>query len=203
MEIDRAKEIIRTLADGRDPATGEQFPPNSPYQQADTVRALFMAVDALDNSARRARRQALRPGGVPGSPDLSGRSPEGRRPIDPNRPKIGASWSPEEEQQLRDAFAAHKPIPAIAAAHGRTQGAITARLVKLGLIEAPATNRVDQPPSPIRPNRLPSEASAQEGPTRHGVAPEQSRVPSDSSAPRPAPTAPRELTPAEKTDFPF
>ena len=50
MEHDRAKEILRTLADGRDPATGEQFPPNSPYQRADTVRALCMAVDALDNN---------------------------------------------------------------------------------------------------------------------------------------------------------
>lgn len=148
MKADRAKEIIRSLADGRDPATGEQFPPNSPYQQADTVRALFMAVDALDNAARRARRQALRPEGAP------------QRPIDPNRPKIGASWSPEEEQQLRDAFTAHKPILEIAAAHGRTQGAITARLVKLGLIEAPASSRVGHsslpnviPSSPIRPNR--------------------------------------------------
>jgi hypothetical protein len=196
METPKAAEIIRALADGRDPVTGEQFPPNSPYQQADTVRALFLAVDALDNSARRARRQALRPEGAP------------QRPIDPNRPKIGASWSPEEEQQLRDAFAAHKPIPEIAAAHGRTQGAITARLVKLGLIEAPATNHASHgnrpaglPPSPIRQNRLPSEASAQEGPTRHGVAPERSRVPSDSSAPRPTP--PRELTQAEKDDLPF
>jgi hypothetical protein len=42
MDHDRAKEIIRSLADGRDPATGEQFPPDSPYQQAHTVRALFM-----------------------------------------------------------------------------------------------------------------------------------------------------------------
>ena len=62
MDIAKAKEIIRSLADGRDPATGEQFPPNSPYQQADTVRALFMALDAIDNAAR---RQANRPEGAP------------------------------------------------------------------------------------------------------------------------------------------
>jgi len=63
------------------------------------------------------------------------------RPVDPNRPKIGASWSPEEKQQLRNEFAAYKPFPDIAHAHGRTVGAITARLVKLGLTAAPATNR--------------------------------------------------------------
>jgi len=40
MELDRAKEIIKALADGVDPYTGERFPADSPYQQADTVRAL-------------------------------------------------------------------------------------------------------------------------------------------------------------------
>lgn len=47
MDIAQAKDIIRSLADGRDPATREQFPPNSPHQQADTVRALFMTQEAL------------------------------------------------------------------------------------------------------------------------------------------------------------
>lgn len=122
METPRAVEIIRSLADGRDPATGELFPPGSPYQQADTVRALFMALEALE---RRSRVRA-------------------DRPVDPNRPKMGASWTPEEEQQLRDGFAAHKPIPELATAHGRTVGAITARLVKLGLIEASPMNRAGQ-----------------------------------------------------------
>ena len=178
MERERAADILRSLADGRDPATGEQFPPNSPYQQADTVRALFLAVDALDNSARRARRQAARSERAAG-PNMSGQE---RRPVDPNRPKLGTAWTAEEEAQLRQEFAAHKPIPEIAAAHGRTHGAITARLIKLGLIDAPATNRAGLPPHPIRPNR----------PT-----------PSDSPTPRPAPQMPRELTEKEKEDFPF
>jgi hypothetical protein len=122
MESQKAAEIIRALADGRDPATGEPFPPGSPYQQADTVRALFVALEALE---RRGRTRA-------------------ERPVDPNRPKVGANWTPEEEQQLRDGFAAHKPIPELATAHGRTVGAITARLVKLGLIEDNPMNRAGQ-----------------------------------------------------------
>ena len=137
MEPARAKEILRSLADGRDPATGQPFPPNSPYQQADTARALFMALEAMEQGGR--TRAA--------------------HPADPNKPKAGGQWSPEEEQQLRDAFTARKPIPAIAAAHGRTAGAITGRLMKLGLIENTFANRASQgnrpagqPPAPIRPN---------------------------------------------------
>ncbi len=102
--------------------TGEPFPPGSPYQQADTVRALFVALEAME---RRGRVRA-------------------ERPLDPNRPKVGANWTPEEEQQLRDGFAAHKPIPDLATMHGRTVGAITARLVKLGLIENNPLNRAGQ-----------------------------------------------------------
>ena len=143
MQPDRAREILRSLADGRDPVTGEQFPPNSPYQQADTVRALYMALEALSSFASSASSREKSP-----------------RRVDPNRPKAGGAWSPEEEQQLRDAFAVNKPIPEIAAAHGRTTGAITARLVKLGLLDPSAADHpgmprrsATTPPSPIRQNR--------------------------------------------------
>jgi hypothetical protein len=113
METQKAEEIIRALADGRDPATGETFPPDSPYQQADTVRALFVALEVLK------RQKHVRV----------------QRSSDPNRPKMGTPWTPDEEQQLRDGFAAQKTVPELAAAHGRTTIAITSRLVKMGLIE--------------------------------------------------------------------
>ena len=47
METDTALRILRVLSDGIDPVTGEVFPPESPYQRADTIRALLKAVDAL------------------------------------------------------------------------------------------------------------------------------------------------------------
>ena len=168
METTRAIEIIRALADGRDPVTDMKLPPESPYQQADTVRALCLALEALD-----------RPGLSRRSQDLSRRNPaeaEGRRPIDPNRPKAGGRWSPEEDQQLRDAFAARQPIRDMAQAHGRTTGAINSRLVKLGLIEPDPRHRPGQgnrPPSPI-PQILPER-----------------------------PTMPPELTEEEKKRLPF
>jgi uncharacterized coiled-coil protein SlyX len=46
VELDRAKEIIQSLADGVDPYTGERFPTDGPYQRSDTVSALFVALEA-------------------------------------------------------------------------------------------------------------------------------------------------------------
>jgi len=127
MQLDRAKEIIQALADGVDPYTGEHFPADGPYQRADTVRALYTLLEAAE----------------------SGKKPP--KPVDPNKPRAGGKWTDEEEQRLRAAFAAQKPIDDVAKDHGRTPGAITARLLKLGLIEDNPSNRAGQgnrPPAP-------------------------------------------------------
>ena len=120
MELERAKEIIQALADGVDPYTGDRFPADGPYQRADTVRALYTILEAAE----------------------SGTKP--KKPVDPNKPRAGGKWTEEEEQRLRDAFHARKPFADIAKDHGRTQGAITARLVKLGLVEDNPSNRAGQ-----------------------------------------------------------
>jgi len=49
-------------------------------------------------------------------------------------PRHGLSWSAAEDDRLRAAFEAGDAIAAIASAHERKIGAITARLVRLGLI---------------------------------------------------------------------
>jgi hypothetical protein len=171
METDRAKEIIRSLADGRDPATRQPFPPDSPYQQADTVRALYVALEALERGGR-------------------ARAP---KPVDPNKPKMGAAWTPEEEQQLRSAFASHKPVQELAATHGRTQGAITARLMRMGLIEDTGSNRPGQGNRPTM--GLPGRKT--DGMDR-GPMHQNPTMPPD----RPV-TPPRALTQAEIDDLPF
>lgn len=142
MELDRAKEIIQALADGVDPYTGERFPADGPYQRADTVRALYTALEALEKPKRI-------------------RNP---RPVDPNKPRAGGPWSPEEEDRLRAAYTAHKPIPEIATDHGRTPGAITARLVKLGLIEDNPANRAGQGNRPPPGTTEPAPPTSQPGP---------------------------------------
>ncbi len=42
MDVDQAIVIVQKLADGVDPTTGERFPAESAYQNADTVRALHL-----------------------------------------------------------------------------------------------------------------------------------------------------------------
>lgn len=50
MDYNTALKIIQTLSDDVDPVTGEVFPADSPYQNAQTVRALFTAIDAIGSS---------------------------------------------------------------------------------------------------------------------------------------------------------
>jgi len=107
MDIESAKTIIQQLADGVDPYSGERFPSGSPYQQADTVRALHLALEALT----KLRRSTARKTGP------------------------GRGWTEDEEQELLREFDDKLDVEEIAAKHERTKGAIWARLEKLGRIQ--------------------------------------------------------------------
>ncbi len=107
MEPDRAIEIIQSLADGVDPFSGERSPSGSPYQQADTVRALHLALEGLT----KLRRSTSRKTGP------------------------GRAWTEDEEQELLREFDAKVDVEEIAAKHERTKSAIWARLEKLGRIQ--------------------------------------------------------------------
>jgi len=52
METEKAIDVLRALADGIDPDTGEVMPSDSPYQQASTVRALYAALAALSQQEK-------------------------------------------------------------------------------------------------------------------------------------------------------
>ncbi len=69
MDHDEALTILKHLSDGNDPETGKPFPPDSPYQRPDVIRALFHAVRELENSpASEARRCDPGTGSLPESP---------------------------------------------------------------------------------------------------------------------------------------
>lgn len=113
METETAIDVLRALADGIDPSTGEVMPSDSPYQQANTVRALYAALAALDRQEK-----------------LNGR----KRRLPQN---AGKPWSVGEDDQVAAAYDRGESVPAIAETHERTVGAIHSRLVKLGKISDP------------------------------------------------------------------
>lgn len=119
MHLERATEILRLLADGYDPFTGETLPASSPYQNADTVRALFLALKALESQARKEARKE--------------RSPS----------QAGRAWAPDEEARLVAEFHNGATVPELARSHQRSRGSIVARLNKLGLVEVTSEPSVD------------------------------------------------------------
>jgi LmbE family N-acetylglucosaminyl deacetylase len=120
MEKQAALKIIQQLANGVDPHSGEVFRADSPYQHPDTVRALFIAMRALEEQS----------------------APRQRAAGNENAPQnAGKPWSADEDQALASAFDAGKQIPELAAQHQRSRFAIETRLAKLGKIEPPANMR--------------------------------------------------------------
>ena len=102
--------LISALAEGVDPFTGEVLAREHLLQQPQVVRALFHAAHALERQGKSAKRAAALP------------------------TNAGAAWSEEEDLMLAHEFDFSIPVPEIAKRHGRTKGAITSRLVRLGKI---------------------------------------------------------------------
>ncbi len=105
-----ALHIVESLANGVDPETGELYPPESPYQRASVIRALFTAKEALERASEFARRRGALPANT------------------------GKPWSAEEDARLAAGYDEGKSALDLARVHDRTRGSIQARLVKLGKV---------------------------------------------------------------------
>ena len=114
MELQIARQIIDTLAQGIHPVTGEAMPEDSPYNAPPVIRALHAISRALE-------------------PGTGGPEPAARRP-----PNAGKPWSAQEDAALEIAFDAGIALKQVAQELGRTPFAVEQRLVKLGKIAAPA-----------------------------------------------------------------
>lgn len=112
MDAAQALAVVRSLSNGVDPESGEIFPPESAYQRPQVVRALYEAAAALERQERYDRRKA-------------------QMPI-----KTGEPWTEDEDRKLLAAFDAGRALQELAAAHERTMGAVRARLLKYGRINA-------------------------------------------------------------------
>lgn len=98
--------VLRALAAGRHPQSGEELPEESCYQSAKVLRALLAGIDSLEKSAIRMNREL--PAGA------------------------GKPWDVEEDETLSADFESGTTIADLAQNHQRTEGAIRSRLMKLG-----------------------------------------------------------------------
>lgn len=110
MDDNKALSIVSALANGVNPQTGEMFEVDSPYQAADVIRALYVAVRALEMSNRSKARgvRARMPGNA------------------------GKPWAEKEDVELLEKFDAGLSVAQLAQAHDRTLAGIQARLERHG-----------------------------------------------------------------------
>jgi hypothetical protein len=122
MELQAARQMIDTLAQGIHPITGEVMPEDSPYCAPPVIRALFVVSQALDGAETPA--------------------PKPRRELPAN---AGKAWLQEEDDKLEAAFTAGVEVKRMAEELGRTTYAIEARLVKLGKLPPKPGMRMSAP----------------------------------------------------------
>jgi len=111
MQLDAALPIVRALADGVNPVTGEAYPDHSPYAEPRALRALYSAVDLMQKEVEREKRRERLPA------------------------NFGKPWTEGEDKLLVTEFDAGVVLGDIARKHLRTQSSIRLRLEKLGKIE--------------------------------------------------------------------
>lgn len=117
MELQIARQIIDTLAQGIHPVTGEAMPEDSPYNAPPVIRALHAVSRALEGGSAAAAEPA-----------------RARRPLPPN---AGKPWSAQEDAALETAFDAGIEMKQVAQELGRTAYAVEQRLIRLGKLAAP------------------------------------------------------------------
>ena len=127
MDIIRAKEIIRTLADGVDPTTGEVLPAESVYNAPDVIRALFVVLEHINTPI--VEHEVV---GV-----LVGNSVEQSLTVQDPLRNARKPWNTIEDEKLKDEFASKMKIADIALEHGRSNLSIESRLDHLGLKKKP------------------------------------------------------------------
>ena len=110
MELQTARQILDTLAQGIHPVTGEAMPDDSPYNAPTVIRALYAVSQALAGKPARPKRE------LP--------------------PNAGKAWDPDEDARLDAAFACGTDLKQLAQDFGRTPFAVESRLVKLGKLPA-------------------------------------------------------------------
>jgi hypothetical protein len=110
MELREALDIVRKLANGAHPETGEAVASDSPHLHPQAVRALHCAIAAMEFQQERERTRRFLPANA------------------------GKPWTSQEDAQICDEVKQGIGFQEIAKIHLRTVGSIVARLVHMGTI---------------------------------------------------------------------
>ncbi len=120
MDINHSVEILKTLANGVDPTSGEVFPVESVYNHPEIIRALYNCLDFLAKSTKKARR-----------------TPEQRQQdnLTNGMPKnANMRWTDEAKAALAEQFNAAIMPAELATRFERSKTSIIAQLKAQGLI---------------------------------------------------------------------
>ena len=126
MDEEQAREILRTLANGIDPVTGEVLPDESPYNQPAVIRALFQMVNTMDGRSPSPKAKK------------SARSIEERQQenVRAGRPRnAGLPWNDASRAELASGYRAGTNVDQLSRDFERTRGAVISELVRQGFIE--------------------------------------------------------------------
>lgn len=124
MKLEKEIKVLEALANGVDPVTGEVLDDQSPYNQPEVIRSLFVILNELKNPTNKAK--------------LPKKTTEEKQAenIENGLPKnAGLPWAVNEKEELVEKYKSEVSIVELSEIHGRTKGAITSELKKQGLIE--------------------------------------------------------------------
>ncbi len=120
MEIGPSIEVLKSLASGTDPCTGEVYPTDSPYNQPEVIRALHACVRHIEHPPKKMRRT------------IEERQAENLARGWPKN--AGLPWTEEMRDSLAEDFKSGTAPRDLAKRFERTLGSIAAELQKQGLI---------------------------------------------------------------------
>ena len=119
MELNQNRNIVKTLAQGVDPTTGEVFPPESPYNNPEVIRALYSMLEFV----KQARKPRM--------------SLEERRQhnLELGRPgNCGLPWTEDDRALVKSGFLDGVTIEKLAARIERSSAAIVAEVIRQDLV---------------------------------------------------------------------
>ena len=120
MGLNEAREIVRALANGIDPTTGEILAPKSPYNDPGVIRALFTIHDSCRLTKRPAKTAEEKQ----------------QENIAIGRPKnAGLPWTDEARIAVASGFQEGSTFGELARTLERSTSAIRLELIRQGLVE--------------------------------------------------------------------